>query len=78
MTTTILIGIIVILLIALAVIGFAWRLAVHDANKADDVILYLAGEVIDGTHTLSVDAVCALQDEAEFIRNWRGEVQGND
>ena len=49
MTTYTLAGVIVILIITLTIIAFAWRLA-----------------------------VCALRDEAENIRQWRGEVLGND
>lgn len=78
MTTYILAGVIVTLLIVLAIIAFAWRIAVYDANQADDFILYLNSEVIPNTHTLAVDAAWALRDEAENIRQWRGEVQGND
>lgn len=78
MTTYILAGVIVTLLIVLAIIAFAWRIAVYDANQADDFILYLNSEVIPNTHTLTVDAAWALRDEAENIRQWRGEVQGND
>ena len=78
MTTYILAGVIVTLLIVLAIIAFAWRAAVYDANQADDFILYLNSEVVPNTHTLTTDAVCALRDEAENIRQWRGEVQGND
>lgn len=78
MITYILAGVIVILIIALASIAFAWRIAVYDANQADEFILYLNSEVVPNTHTLTVDAVCALRDEAENIRQWRGEVQGND
>lgn len=78
MTTYILAGVIVILLIVLAIIAFACRIAVYDANQADDFILYLNSEVIPNTHVLTVDAVCALRDKAENIRQWRGEVQGND
>ena len=78
MTTYILAGVIVILLIVMAIIAFAWRTAVYDANQADDFILYLNSEVVPNTHALTTDAVCALRDEAENIRQWRGEVQGND
>lgn len=78
MTTYILAGVIVTLLIVLAIIAFAWRIAVYDANQADEFILYLNSVVVPNTHTLTMDAVCALRDEAENIRQWRGEVQGND
>jgi hypothetical protein len=76
MTTLILTGFIVILVIALAIIAFAWRLAVYDANEADSFILAIADECRAGM--LSNDGVMMLRDEAENIREWRGEVQGND
>lgn len=80
MTTYILAGVIVILLIALAVITFAWRLAVHDANNADGFILQLEANVVeqDGQLVLLADMATLLRDEAENVRQWRGEVQGND
>lgn len=77
MTTLILAGVIVILLIALAVITFAWRVAVYDANEADRFILGLY-EDCRTSGALSHDAVIMLYDEAENIRQWRGEVQDND
>ena len=76
MTTLILAGVIVILIIALAIIAFAWRLAVYDANEAGSFILAIADECRAGM--LSNDGVMMLRDEAENIREWRGEVQGND
>lgn len=78
MTTYILAGVIVILLIALAIITFAWRIAVYDANQADDFILYLDSRKTLDSYTLPHDAMSELRDEAENIRQWRGEVQGND
>lgn len=80
MTTYILAGVIVILIIALASIAFAWRIAVYDANQADDFILALAENASEfGSHVeLSPEYANLLRDEAENIRQWRGEVQGND
>lgn len=77
MTTYILAGVILILIIALAIIAFAWRVAVYDANQADDFILALDDDQTK-YGALSNDGVLMLRDEAENIRQWRGEVQGND
>lgn len=78
MITYILASVIVILLIVLAIIAFAWRIAVYDANQADDFILYLDSRKDPINYVLPHDAMCELCDEAENIRQWRGEVQGND
>lgn len=80
MTTYILAGVIVTLLIVLAIIAFAWRIAVYDANQADDFILALAENAVDFGDYVELRAGHAtlLRDEAENIRQWRGEVQGND
>ena len=94
MTTYILAGVIVIRLIASAIIVFAWRIAVYDANQADDFILAPADNAVDfgdyvelradhavdfGDYVeLRADHATLLRDEAENIRQWRGEVQGND
>lgn len=77
MTTLILAGVIVILLIALAVITFAWRVAVYDANQAEDFILALDDERED-SGALTNNGLLLLRDEAESIREWRSEVQGDD
>jgi hypothetical protein len=47
------------------------------ASELDDLILYLDGEVIPGTHTLTTDAVCALQDQANEIREFTDEQKEN-
>lgn len=71
-------GIIVVLIAALVVAVFAWRVAIHDADNSDDFVLYLIDELIPGTHTLTDDGVHALQDEAWAVRAWRGEVRGDE
>ena len=76
MITTLWIALVLMSCLA-GVIYLYWRDADSYANRLDDLILYLDSEVIPGTHTLTTDAVCALQDQANEIREFADEQKEN-
>lgn len=76
LTTLILGAAVVVLGLALAVVILLWQIAASNAYAVEDFILAL-DEALDG-FMLDVDIAQDLRAEAENIREWRGEVQGND
>lgn len=75
LTTLILGAAVVVLGLALAVVIMLWQIAASNAYAVEDFVLAL-DDALDG-FMLDVDAANDLRAEAENIREWRGEVQGD-
>jgi len=76
LTTLLLSAAVVVLGLALALVIVLWQIAARNAYAIEDFVLAM-DDALDG-FMLDVDAAQDLRAEAENIREWRGEVKGDD
>jgi hypothetical protein len=76
LTTLLLSAAVVVLGLALALVIMLWQIAASNAYAIEDFVLAM-DDALDG-FMLDVDAAQDLRAEAEMIREWRGEVKGDD
>jgi hypothetical protein len=76
LTTLLLSAAVVVLGLALALVIVLWQIAASNAYAIEDFVLAM-DDALDG-FMLDVDAAQDLRAEAEMIREWRGEVKGDD
>jgi hypothetical protein len=76
LTTLLLSAAVVVLGLALALVIVLWQIAASNAYAIEDFVLAM-DDALDG-FMLDVDAAQDLRAEAENIREWRGEVKGDD
>ena len=76
LTTLLLSAAVVVLGLALALVIVLWQIAASNAYAIEDFVLAM-DDALEG-FMLDVDAAQDLRAEAEMIREWRGEVKGDD